>query len=52
MPLRQYFASALEPRLTRALVRLASAKKEIPTAVNSTQKEMAFLANELYGDAS
>ncbi|XP_026191592.1 uncharacterized protein LOC34624040 [Cyclospora cayetanensis] len=48
VPLRVYVSSVLEQRLTQALMRLVAAKKELPWCVDTPQKEMAFVANELY----
>ncbi|CDJ37761.1 hypothetical protein, conserved [Eimeria tenella] len=46
--LRVYFCTVLEQRLMSALLLLAAAKKELPAAVDSGRKEMAFLANALF----
>lgn len=45
--LHAYFKSVLEEKLTKALLLMAAAKKELPAALDSSRKEMAFFAEAL-----
>ncbi|KAL8450269.1 hypothetical protein Emag_003292 [Eimeria magna] len=48
VPPRLYFSTMLEGPLTQAVVALAKAKGDNPEAVDSSSKELAFLAKHLY----